>query len=523
MEQDYSPTPEKLLQEKCGVIAIYNPTDNIAEQLRLGLTAAGGVQHRGQQGAGVTIHTETGFRTHTGNGLLREAFTPSAIDELTQPGFSHWAIVQTRYGTFGNYDTRNLQPTREVSPEGYQIAVAHNGQFTDIDKMKREFKGQSDGISDTYLFTHKLTHAPGETPDEKFLNTIDQVNGAYCLAAGIDDALYLARDQFGLRPFVLGRLGNGWVAASETFALDKIGVKPEREIKRGEVIRLDKNGLTVLREGQEDQGAACGFERAYFSHPGSLLPTYEGINDPEHVERWLANMTFRKRCGEILAREMLENGFNPQDVDRVTGAPDSGIPFALGLAQALKIPYEPFIIRDHYDPNGDKRLFQGDNNMDGIKGKVPGKLTIVSDPKLYEGLRLLIADDSQVRGNVATMLNEMFLEAGVASVDNAFGFPPVRWPCHLGVSMRTREELIAARHNDDLDAMARETKARNLYYISPEGFVEAARPDNGILIPGKEENIALVNGMCLGCVTGEYPINVDGKINSYLRKEANIH
>jgi len=523
MGPEYSISPEKLLEEKCGVVAIYNPTDNLEQQLRLGLIAAGGVQHRGQQGAGITLHTETGFRTHTGNGLLREAFTPSAVEELTLPGYSHWAIVQTRYGTFGNYDARNLQPTREVSPEGYQIAVAHNGQFANIDRMKSRFKGQSEGISDTYLFTHILAHAPGNNPDEKFLNALDEVNGAYCLAAGIDDALYLARDEFGIRPFVIGKLGNGWIAASETFALDKVGVKPEREVKRGEVIRIDKNGLVVLKEGEEGQGAACGFEKAYFSHPGSLLPTYEEINDSEHVERWLANMTFRKRCGEILAREMLEKGFNPDKIDRATGAPDSGIPFALGLAHGLQISYEPFIIRDHYDENGDKRLFQGDNNMKGIKGKVPGKLTIVPNPQLYKDLRLITGDDSQVRGNVSETLNKMFLEAGVRSVDNAFGFPPVKFPCHLGVSMRTPEELLAARHKDNLEEMAKETKARNIYYISSEGFAEAARPNKGILIPGQSENIGLVNGMCLGCVTGEYPIDTDGKINKYLQKATSSH
>lgn len=229
MNANYSYLSDKPLLEKCGIVALYKKTpENL---LPLALLAAGGVQHRGQQGAGIAVQTEKELLTYKGNGLLKDIFTEKIIAEYDKP--AKWAIVHCRYGTSGGYDKRNLQPCIITSEEGLNITVIHNGEFVATDKLKKIVKIKfPKGISDTYLFAQLLAETTGTSWEKRLIQALSLVKGAYSLIIGIGEKIYLARDEFGIRPLVIGHLNGKYIAASETHALDKIGATASRGQKR---------------------------------------------------------------------------------------------------------------------------------------------------------------------------------------------------------------------------------------------------------------------------------------------------
>ncbi len=500
--------PEKPLQERCGIVAIYNPTDNIAEQLNIALLAARGVWHRGQQGAGISMQTDSGIRKHTGTGSFEQVFSEEKIKDLQREGINTWTLVHCRYGTSGGYQPENLQPITVTTRENDIVSIVHNGEFVNTPQMEKSISQKlPEGASDTYLFAQLLANQKGNNWDERVLNALKEVNGAYSLAIGINNELYLARDQFGIRPLVIGKIGGGWIAASETHALDKVGVAVTREIKRGEILKLNKDGMKTLQKGFDGKGNFCDFELAYFSRPDSLFPPHTGFDESNHPETWRSVLSFREACGRMLAIE------SPiPNATFAVGIPDSGTAVTTGYANQLQIPYRQVILRDHYDPNGSSRLFQGDNAIEAIGGRVLGKLSIVADPEIWEDAIVVVGDDSIVRGNVSQKITASLFAQGAKEVHWISGFPQVRHPCHLGVSMRTQQELIAARNDGDSKKIAEEIGATSVHYISHVGFIKARLGYKNIVMPKNPREIFLANRGCGGCITGLYPISKEGVV-----------
>jgi amidophosphoribosyltransferase len=267
-------------------------------------------------------------------------------------------------------------------------------------------------------------------------------------------------------------------------------------------VRLNKYGLTVLEKGLQGPGYPCKFEDAYFSHPTSLQPPIDDDGGP-----WSSFATFREACGRYLASE------SPvKNASFVVGVPDSGIALATGYANESHLPYLPLLTRDHFDRNGRKRLFMSDAEMAQIRSKVLGKILITPDRLAWRDAVVVVGDDSMVRGNVSPEITQAIKSLGAKEVHWVLGFPPVSYRCHLGVSMREDEELIASRHGANTELIAQAIGANSVRYISPEGFLRARYPNTNIVTPEKPSEIFLENHGCGGCITGVYPISQNGEI-----------
>jgi amidophosphoribosyltransferase len=495
----------EFLQEKCGIVALFNPSSDVKTQLQRALKAGGGVQNRGQQGLGIGMNTPHGIVSEVRDGLIKDVATSEFKEIFTSEPSMDWMILHTRYGTNGGYGTENLQPCKANSPDGTEWAVIHNGEFVATQELRNHLQGEyAADVSDTYLFTQLLSQTNGADLDERVVNALSSIKGAYSMAIGVENRLYLARDVLGIKPFVLGELPEGWIAASETFALDKIGVPTKREILRGEISRIDQSGLRILKEGLLGPGQFCGFEPTYFSRPESMNPHFEQENDSLHPERWHSNAMFRRRLGLQLAKER-----DLSNLDFITGAPDSGVPFAAALSEGSKIPYIPSIFRDHFDDNGELRAFQADYDLERITEIVLGKLSFARD--MFAGKKVGIGDDSIVRSKVSKAVTSVLYTLGATEVHWYLSFPPIRHTCHLGVSMRTYEELIAAQYDTE-EEIAHEVGATSINYISPRGFARAKFVTE-IQDSANDNEIFLRNHLCGGCITGEHPITKEGKMH----------
>ncbi|KKS41167.1 MAG: Amidophosphoribosyltransferase [Candidatus Gottesmanbacteria bacterium GW2011_GWB1_43_11] len=492
------------ITEKCGIVGVFTP--DFVNQLPLALTAASGVQHRGMQGAGIVFKPKTGIVKHTDKGLLQDVFTPKIIKKLTQK--SKWTLVHCRYGTSGDYASENLQPIT-IGKTNDTLAIIHNGEFAGVEKLKKRLGGKLPvGASDTYLFAKLLSQTPGVSWDEKIISACAQMYGAFSLIMGVGESLYAIRDPWGIRPLAIGQLpGGGWLVASETHAFDKVHVRVKREINKGEILKIDNRGLTRLKKGTSGKGNFCDFEWAYFSRPNSLFPTYQTADEGTRPDKWLSVTEFRERCGVTLARE------HPiKKATFVVGVPDSGIHIAIGFARTLGLSYRQVIIRDHFDRNGNQRLFMKDDDLTRIKSKVLGKISFVPDPRIWKNAIVVLGDDSIVRGNVAQQVTKAVFAQGAKEVHWIVGFPPVMHPCHLGVSMRTQAELIAPQFASNPVSIARAIGATSVNYISPKGFLQAKFGNKKLLHPKDERDLFLFNGGCGGCLTGRYPVAKDGTV-----------
>lgn len=494
---------DKTIQENCGLVGIFNK--NFVKSVPQALTAATGLQHRGQQGAGIAILTKTGIKKYVGDGFLQDVFASPIVDKLNKP--CRWVLVHGRYGTYGGYQKYNLQPCMAKSKDG-EVVVIHNGQFVKTGVMRKKIKKTFflKEASDTYLFTQMLAKTKGRSWDEKITSALSQIDGAYSLLIAVKDAVYVARDQSGIRPLVMGRSSDSYVFASETYALSKIGVKVDRSIKGSEILKVDRYGLHILSKGQSAGGNFCDFEWAYFSRPNSLFPVYRKMDDDNYPQRWLSFAVFRERCGEILAEEAPIN-----NASFVVGVPDSGVLVAMGYANKLKLPYRQAIIRDHFDPDGLQRLFMRDDRMEEIGNKVLGKLSLVPDGSIWKDAIVVVGDDSIVRGNVSSMVTKAIFSQGAKQVHWIVGFPPVNHPCHLGVSMRTKRELIAPKMGSNPQKIAQAIGATSVSYISYRGFIQAREGLNKVEGIKNQVELFLQSNGCGGCLTGLYPVDKKGK------------
>jgi amidophosphoribosyltransferase len=442
----------------CGVFGIFGH-EEAAHLTYLGLHA---LQHRGQESAGIVASDGGRLKSYRAMGLVADVFTEAALAEL--PGRA--AIGHVRYSTAGGSHLRNVQPY-QVSFLGGQLAVAHNGNFVNADATRRGLEQagaiyQSD--SDTENVIHLIARSRAESFEARVVDAMRQLDGAASMVFLTEKQLVAVRDAVGFRPLVLGRLKNAYVIASETTALDLIEAEFLREIEPGELVVIDEGGLRSSFPFVERPRRRCVFELVYFARPDSLV-------FGERV------FQVRKRLGAQVAKEQ------PAQADVVIAVPDSGVPAALGFAEASGIPYDVGLIRSHYvgrtfiEPQQSIRHF-------GVKLKLaPVRSTL-------EGKRVVVVDDSIVRGTTSRKIVKMLKAAGAREVHLRISSPPTAWPCFYGIDTPSRQELIAASHS--VEEIARYVTADSLGYLSLEGLTTAAGDGSG-------------QSFCTACFSGQYP------------------
>jgi amidophosphoribosyltransferase len=456
----------------CGVFGIRAPDRDVARIAHFGLYA---LQHRGQESAGIAVSESGRLTVLRELGLVTQVFTEQKLSALR----GEMAIGHTRYSTTGSSAWANAQPLVHHGL-ARTIALGHNGNLVNAGALREELRdggARLSTTSDSELIAAAIAHEQGAL-DEVVPRGLERLEGAFSVTAIADGTLLAFRDPYGFRPLVLGRLGDDWVVASETCALDLLGADLDREIAPGELVLIDDDGCRSLQAlPAADGGALCLFEFFYLARPDSLLCGTE-----VHAAR--------VRMGERLASEA------PVDADLVLPIPDSGTPAAIGFARASGIPFSEGLIKNRYVG---RTFIQPDQALreQGIRLKFNPLAEV-------EGQRLVIVDDSIVRGNTMRQLVAILREAGAAEVHVRISSPPVIGPCFYGIDLAAEDELIAASATvEDVQAAI---GATSLAYLSLEGLIEATgRP---------------ARSLCAACLTGEYPTRVpEGRRLAKLRFE----
>lgn len=455
------------LREECGVFGVIKATD-AAAATALGLHA---LQHRGQEAVGITSFDGTYFTSRRGLGHVSENFgTPEAIAEL--PG--SMASGHVRYSTTGAGGLRNVQPLyADLASGGF--AIAHNGNISNAATLRSELvqKGAIfQSTSDTEVIIHLVATSRYPTLRDRLVDALRLVEGAYALIVMTPQGMIAVRDPLGIRPLQMGRMAEAVTFASETVAFDVIGAKFERQVEPGEMIEVDHDGnVTSFRPFGDHRPRPCIFEHVYFSRPDSI---FDGRSVYEA----------RKAIGAQLALE------TPCDADLVVPVPDSGVPAAIGYSQASGLPFELGIIRSHYvgrtfiQPSDTVRHSSVKRKHNANRG-------------LVEGKRIVLIDDSIVRGTTSLKIVEMMREAGASEVHFRVASPPTANSCYYGVDTPERSKLLAARM--DLEPMREFIKADSLAFISIDGLYQAV---------GQEPRNASCPQFCDACFTGDYPTSL---------------
>lgn len=447
--------------EECGVFGIYAPSEDVARITFFGLYA---LQHRGQESAGIATSNGTQLFRRTHLGLVSQAFNEADLGAL--PGVS--AIGHTRYSTTGQSNERNAGPMLTVGPLG-PVAVAHNGNIVNAYAIKEslESEGQSfETTTDSEVLTRLIALSPGETMIEKIRAATPLLIGAFSLAILTPDAIYAVRDPKGVRPLCIGQLGEHWVVASESCALATVGAEFVREVEPGEIIEINAAGLRSWPAMTMSRHATCLFELIYFARPDSIL-----LNQRLYL--------VRQRMGAMLARE------HPVEADVVVGLPDSATPAAIGFARESGIQYSEGLIKNRYIG---RTFIQPDQRL----REVGVSLKFNALPEVLEGKRVVLVDDTIVRGTTSRPIVQLLRNAGAREVHMRVHAPPMMYPCYLGVDLARREELIAARMS--IEEIGEHIGVDSIGYLSLDGLLEA------INAPGA--------GFCTGCLTGNYPVPV---------------
>ncbi len=454
-------------REECGVFGIFNHPE-AANLTYLGLYA---LQHRGQESAGIVSSDAQALHLEKGMGLVADVFTEARLRRL--PGAL--AIGHVRYSTTGSSQLKNAQPILAGYRRG-AVALAHNGNLVNAHALRDDLEGQGaifSSTSDSEVIVHLIARSKAADLPEAVAEALLQVRGAFTLGIMNEEELIGVRDPYGFRPLSLGRLGDAWVIASETCAFDLVGADYVRDVEPGELVRITRDGVTSSRPFATALPAQCIFEYIYFSRPDSLL-------FGQNVAR------VRKGLGRQLARE------HPVEADVVIPVPDSGVPAALGYAQESGIPFDHGLIRNHYvgrtfiEPQQAIRHF-------GVKIK----LNAVRD--LLEGKRVVVVDDSIVRGTTSRKIVSMLRGAGAREVHLRISSPPTVSPCYYGIDTPTRKELIASTH--DPAEICRYIRADSLGYLSLQGLMTAVGKDVGF---------------CAACFTENYPVPFPGEDRTQL-------
>jgi len=458
------PFDDDTLHEECAVFGIYGHPD-AAALTALGLHA---LQHRGQEATGIVSFDVAQFHSVKGLGHVSDNFgTEAAINRL--PGFA--AIGHNRYATTGDTVVRNIQPVYADFAFG-GMAVAHNGNLTNALSLRREMVRSGSlfqSTMDTEVIIHLIARSSAQNVIDRFVDALGQIEGAYSLVAISQKKLIGVRDPFGVRPLVLGRLGDAHILASETCALDIIGADLVRDVEPGEMIVIDQGGLRSLHPFTQQPSRGCIFEYIYFARPDSVI---EGTSVYDA----------RKRIGAELARE----SHVPADV--IIPVPDSGVPAAIGYAAESGVPFELGIIRNHYVG---RTFIEPTDNIRHLGVKLKHN----ANRAHIQGKRVILVDDSIVRGTTSMKIVEMVRNAGAQEVHMRISSPPTTHSCFYGIDTPEREKLMAARHS--VDEMARIIGVDSLAFISIDGLYRAMGE------PGRDP---AVPRYCDACFTGDYPI-----------------
>ncbi|WP_047983115.1 amidophosphoribosyltransferase [Ornithinibacillus californiensis] len=455
------------LNEECGVFGIWGH-EKAAELTYYGLHA---LQHRGQEGAGVVTSDGLELKLHKGQGLVNDVFKRFDFSELN----GHAAIGHVRYATQGERTIDNVQPLLFRS-QGGSMALAHNGNIMNAFELRGELEAAGSILqtsSDTEVLAHLLKRNGTMDSIESLKIALGQLIGAYAFILLKEDRMHVALDPRGLRPLSIGRLGDAYVVASETSAFDIIGATYVREVVPGELITISDAGIESTRFAQQEKRALCAMEYVYFSRPDSNL---NEVN--VHASR--------KRMGIELAKEA------PVEADVVTGVPDSSISAAIGFAEQSGIPYEIGLIKNRYIG---RTFIQPSQELreQGVKMKLSPVRGIV------EGKRVIMIDDSIVRGTTSKRIVRMLKEAGAKEVHVRIASPAITNPCYYGIDMSTKKELIAANYS--LGEICELIGADSVAYLSSEGLERS--------IISKD---SLEQGVCMACMTGEYPVTKHGQL-----------
>ncbi len=447
------------LHEECGVFGIFAQDKQAARRAFFALYA---LQHRGQEGAGIVTCDGHVAHVHKGMGLVSQVFNEENLLYLQ----GHMAIGHTRYSTTGAPRLRNTQPYVLETLDG-PLAIGHNGNLINAPQLRRELLERGVGLqtsTDSELIIHLLAGAGGPDWLTRIRIMMARVEGAYSLVILTRDAIYGVRDPWGLRPLAVGRVEDGYVLASESCAFGAIGAEFVREVEPGEVVRLDAAGCEFNQGAPPQKLAFCTFEHIYFARPDSVF----GGQLVHQV---------RQKLGRQLAREA------PVKADMVMPVPDSGTPHAVGYAQKSGIPYSEGLIKNRYIG----RTFI--EPTDQLR-KIGVAMKFNPLPQNLQGRRVVVVDDSIVRGNTSGPLVQLLRNAGAKEVHMRVACPPIRFPCFMGVDMAVQSELIAA--NKDLDEICRHIGADSLAFLSLSGLMKALKAEDGY---------------CNACFTGEYPFN----------------
>ena len=461
-----SPQPlidQDRLREECGVVAVYTPKDHAARVAFFGIFA---LQHRGQESAGIVASDGKTLRAHTSMGLVTQAFR----EEDLLPLKGHMAIGHTRYSTTGSSKLANAQPFLVSGVHG-QLALGHNGNIINAVDLREELESQwgctFSSSTDSEVLAYLLANAPGQNWEERIAHCMRTVQGAFSAVIQTKDAIMGIKDPLGVRPLCLGKLDGGWVIASETCALDHLGAEYVRELEPAETVLIDKKGVhSFTWAGRDGRRALCVFELIYFARPDSLFD-----NKLMYIQR--------KSMGARLAQE------HPADADLVIGIPDSATAAAVGYAQEADLPYSDGLVKNRYVG---RTFIEPDQRLRDLGAQ----LKFNPLPEVISGKRLVVVDDSIVRGTTTPRVVSLLRRAGAKEIHMRVCAPPIRWPCHFGVDMATRRELLAA--NKSVEGIRRFIGVDSLGYLSVEGLLDVVGGQQG--------------GFCHACFTGKYPIPV---------------
>ena len=447
------------LHEECGVFGVWG-VPNAVEVTYYGLHS---LQHRGQEGCGiVTVNEEEQLRRVKGLGLVTEVFNNDNLSTLK----GDMAIGHVRYSTAGGGGIANLQPFMFRHNSG-DFALAHNGNLVNSDQLRRYLEDRGSlfqSTSDSEILAHLIKKNPNERKMPRIypiMEALNMIEGAFAFVVMTQRRIYACRDKYGLRPLSLGKLGDGYVVSSETCAFSTIGAEFIRDIEPGEIVTIDHHGIRSRRYSEYQRHAMCAMEYIYFARPDSDI---ESMN--VH--------TFRKESGKLLFKE------SPADADIVVGVPDSSLSAAMGYAEASGLPYEMGLIKNKYIG---RTFIQPSQEMrdKGVKMKLSPVMSIVS------GKRVVLIDDSIVRGTTSLRIVRMLREAGATEVHVRIASPMIKFPCFYGVDISTYDELLCARRT--LEEARQKIEADSLAFLSESALYEA----------GKRSDL------CLACFSGVYP------------------
>ena len=461
--------PGPSVREKCGVAGL-NTTSPTSRRLYVALRA---IQHRGQESAGIATHSKKIY-IHRGMGLVTKVFDKVAIDSLKGTiGIGH-----VRYSTVGTSNIDNAQPLT-IHTLKYDIAIAHNGELVNVKELRKHleekgcgFHSESDSEIILRLITYNITKS-GNIRDG-LAKSMRIMRGSYSLVIMVNNKLFAMRDPWGVKPLAMGKLDDGYGVASESVVFDALGGEFLRDVKPGEIVEITPNGIENVYQAKQRR-AHCIFEYVYFARPESII---EGRTVYE----------VRRNIGRILAKE------SPVDADIIVPVPDSGRAHALGYSEGSGIPFTEGLMKNRYDertfiiPHQDDRIQEIKLKLNPVKSVIQGK-------------RIVLVDDSIVRGNTMRKIMDLMWNAGAKEIHVRIGCPPITAPCYLGIDMKYRDQFIAT--GKSVDDIAKSLGATSLAYISVEGLVRA------ISIPKRH--------LCLGCLVGEYPIKIDGEKYKYQR------